>query len=342
MFDWITFLDRHGIQYKEGGKSTARGNVYVDCPYCGTIGRGKAHMGISTAGKGWGCWINGEHRGIAPQRLVQALLGCSRERAYELVGARTAPAPTTSSIANMLQELEDDSVIMSTKQVVEWPTNIKPITNLSGALVRPAFLYLKSRGYSQAYCDWLCDRYALRWTIQGPFAYRICIPVCDEEGALVTWVGRSTSATAELRYKALSQDVEKAKSMNLPAALAPITDCLLDQDLLPLGGDILVVTEGFFDAAKVMSSIARSKLEGLATCLFGQNISPAQRAKLIKVAASYKRKYVMLDADAALRGFFTVLQQLAPFGFEPIALPEGAKDPDTLPTSELRRLLRIS
>ena len=51
MFDWISFLDKHGIEYSTRGPSTSRGNVYVHCSFCGQADQGK-HLGISLEGKG--------------------------------------------------------------------------------------------------------------------------------------------------------------------------------------------------------------------------------------------------------------------------------------------------
>ncbi len=34
-FDWVDFLERHGIEYVTSSPNIGRGEVGVKCPYCG-------------------------------------------------------------------------------------------------------------------------------------------------------------------------------------------------------------------------------------------------------------------------------------------------------------------
>ena len=87
--DWPTILRAHHIVHVDTGPSTSKDNIYVHCPFCGQADGGY-HMGISTKGKGWGCWRNTAHRGKAPARLLAALLRIDIGMALRMLGQQGA------------------------------------------------------------------------------------------------------------------------------------------------------------------------------------------------------------------------------------------------------------
>src|ERR1700749_2815452 len=108
MFDWVYFLESRGIEYSDRGPSTSRGNVYIHCVFCGDEDQGR-HMGVSILGRGWGCWKNSAHRGIAPTRLIQALLGCSWDEAARIgTAGKSAPASGSDYLGSIKRALGDE------------------------------------------------------------------------------------------------------------------------------------------------------------------------------------------------------------------------------------------
>src|SRR4051812_26553261 len=89
MFDWVTFLNRRGIEYTDRGSSATAGNLAIHCVFCGAADPG-THLAISLHGRGWRCWRNKAHSGRSPVRLIQALLGCTWVEAERLAGVSSA------------------------------------------------------------------------------------------------------------------------------------------------------------------------------------------------------------------------------------------------------------
>lgn len=329
--DWSRLLSQHGIPYIEHGPSTARGNIYCHCVWCGAQDRGH-HLGISLHGKGWACWRNELHRGKSPVRLIHGLLGCSWERAAQLAGVRSLG--TANELEQILAGLDETDDIPATPEL-KWPADIKYLSQ-SRVSTKPGINYLvENRGYTTDQAFELAEHYELRWSLSGPFAYRICIPVFDELGFLTTWTGRTVDPRNNFRYRTLSANQDKALADNLPQARLPITECLLGEQDLGDGGDVLIVTEGPFDAMRLDFA---GHMQGIrATCVFGQNMSQTQFNKLVMLSYSYKKKYILLDADAEMHGMLIGLG-LSAFGFRPPpAMPY--KDPGAIPLSKVQAFL---
>lgn len=324
-FDWLAFLKRHRIDYKTKGPGTSRGNVYCVCPFCQRAGDESAgfyRMGISLDGRGWGCWRTTEHRGIRPHLLVQALLKCSYAEAAAIVGddAGAMPAVSDRTFGSFIKTLcEGPAPQAKPSTPLVFPGEIKPIKE------KAMFLnYMVERGYTVAGAKDAARLYGLRYALNGPFRYRLVFPVEHEEG-LVCWTGRSVYKGAELRYRALSADAEKAKKDHLPQARRSIDKCLWQSGaLMSADARTLAVCEGPFDAMR-LDYVGRH--HGLrATCVFGKNISDSQIEELDKLAPRFRRRLLMLDKDALMESLGKV-QRLEFLGFTISHVPAGVKDP---------------
>lgn len=338
-FDWQTFLDRNGIEYATGGKSTAKGNLYVHCPFCGNEDQGR-HMGISEEGRGWGCWKNRDHRGIAPGRLIKALTGCSWDEVGKLLGSRFKPVgDLLGAVKDALGEPEDQAGEgLALHPLLELPDQFKALTRGS-----PHYEYLRSgraRNFTHNEIDFLKRKFRLRQVMysKSHWRWRMVIPVYGMDRELQTWTARAVGK-ANLRYRSLSTDLEKeqpdAGGLG-QAALLPITDCMLGAHRLRKGGRFLILTEGFFDSA--CFSLESVAFEARESCLFGKNISPAQLDMLAEIRHLYGAVFLLLDPDARVSAM-RMTSELTSLGVQMLPL-EGEDDPGDMGAKAIRRLLR--
>ena len=327
-FDMIRFFDTRGIPYATAGVNVSRGNVATHCPFCGPADEGQ-HLSVSIDGKGWRCWRHPDHRGKSPVGLVAALLNCSFEQAKQITGSDVF---VPDDFMNRMQALlYPQATPAKAQQELLMPPTFKRFTGLPSA--RPYENYLFERGYVRKDLERLSKRYGLRYAVAGPFRGRIIFPIRFER-ELMSWVGRTISRNQELRYKALSDDAERAEDEGLPAALGKLTDFLLWFDKMR-GGDALFLCEGPFDALRV-DWVGRG--HGFnATCCFTAAPSRAQIALLHTLAPLYRRRFVLLDAGAAHTAM-RVSAELSALRFEIATLPAGIKDPAEMKKRGLREL----
>lgn len=328
MFDWLEFLKHNNIEYiTAGGAGTAKGNVYVVCPFCARQHDEHMRMGISILGKGWGCWRNEDHRGARPHKLVQALLGCSYEEAQRIVGdvaglPGIADATFGDAIAMMLSPGRAPA---AKRGALEWPAEIRP---LAGAGAAPFAAYIQARGYSKIEAGEICDLYSLRYARHGVFRFRVCFPI-SLGGKLTGWTGRSILPDQDLRYLALTTDAEKAKKWRTPLALRSVYHSIWNYDDIARDANAhtLVLCEGPFDALRLDYY---GRMFGLrAGCLFGKSISEPQIVLLENLAPRFKQRLLMLDDNSLFQSFGSSLR-LAYLDFKVQALPEYAKEPENV------------
>lgn len=324
-FDWLAFLEAHGIDYED-----RKGNLYVRCPMCGEADQGH-HMGLSTQGKGWGCWRDRAHRGRAPQRLIQALLGCSWQEASRLAGkAAHGLLWGSGSLSDAVAAAFGTEAPPETKTLLK-PKEFRPLNTQGHG--RLFYGYMANRGFSYAETDNLAARFDLHYSMQGDWSYRLIVPVHDEAGSWVTWTGRAINEGAQVRYKTLTSDADKAG--NGPCALLPSSDCLLALPSLIEGGSFLVIGEGPMDGMRL--GLFVDEYDAHATCLFGKTMSAAQMDLIAMLRPRYDRVYLLLDPDAAMDAL-AMTQSCAPLGVEPIFL-QGENDPGEMTAKEIRGLL---
>lgn len=340
MINWPQVLKVNGIPYIEGGKSTAKNNIYVHCPLCGDADEGH-HMGISVRGKGWGCWRNANHRGKNNAKLLSLLLSISVSHAQQLLGE-------TSTVLYGDEVFGDHMRSLFSKKEVKVEEDL-PLTfarEFELIQVTPKYFiyrrYLFDRGYTWVEdTSALIKMYKLHSAANGAFNYRIIIPVYTRAG-LVTWTARSIVPEREPRYLTLPTDAESAKRLGCSPAKVNIKDCLLNEDKLfdKKRNKLLIVCEGPFDAMRLDSASKDfPKLPVSVTCLFGKDVSSAQVETLSEVASRYDRKVLLLDPDAAL-GSLSVWNKLKDLGFVTASLPGGYKDPAEMSIEAARQFIQ--
>lgn len=328
-FDWQRFCDSHGIEYITTGPATSRDNIYAKCPWCGDSDRGH-HLGLSLAGKGWGCWRNQSHRGRAPEKLIQALLGVGWQEATRLAGKAVRGLPNGSeSFSDAVRRAMGGQ----TKEPARKPPRIPKQFRLLFPKGEPIIDYMLMRKFDIREIGWLAERFDLYYAITGDWSYRLIIPVHNPDGTWATWTARAVHTDAKIRYKTLTSDPEKAGDGTL--AMGPINDYLLGLPTLLTGGTTLILTEGPFDAMRL------GLYAGLAgdikvTCLFGKAISAAQIDWLVQLRPYYDRVVLLLDPDAAMDAL-GLQARLAPLNIQTQRL-QGSCDPGDMDARQVESL----
>lgn len=331
-FDWQAFLDKQGIEYVTRGPSTSRGNLYIHCPFCGDADEGR-HMGVSIENKGWGCWRNQAHRGRAPQRLIQALIGCSWAGAATIIGKRLGGSlwGAQDSMGQMLAGF-DKSEKLEPRKALKLPDDFRPLPRAPKMFLE----YMLDRGYDHYAIEHLCEHFNLRFAMTGLFAYRIIFPIREENGSLVTWTGRAINDDAELRYKTLSY-LPHPKFPNDPISHGPITDYLFGLPGIIHGGEYLVIVEGPFDAIRLWAGLrgwyGLPATRPQVTCLFGKAVSDTQLDRLAMLKEKYKAMFLVLDPEASADAL-QLSQQLSVVGVQPHFL-KGKHDPGAMTFDEM-------
>jgi hypothetical protein len=308
-FDWLSFLDRNRIPYRDAGRNVSAGHIATHCPFCGDLDHGE-HLSISLQGAGWRCWRNpGDHSGRSPVRLIMALTGMSRQAAVKLAGgvARAGDGRIASDVHRMLYGEEgggDDDA----PEEEDWPEHSRPI-DYGPTASKPYRAYLQERGFERM---GVLASYGIRYAIAGRAAGRIVFPVRDAIGNMRGWVARTISRKVEPRY----------------LDHGDIKHQLLWYDVLAraTAGHTLVICEGPFDAMKVRYLGERSGV--MATCVFTSQATPTQRTLLMQLRGRFDRFVVMLDADNQAYAI-RLASQLGPLAAEIGRLP-GVKDPGEL------------
>ena len=329
MFSWSRFLNSNRIEYADTGPNTSRNNIVIHCPFCGAADKGH-HMSINIDGKGWRCWRNHDHKGKAPTRLVQALLNVDWHRACEIVGRPSAP---DNFIARVRAELGPAPQLE--QRTLKLPKEFKPFTGLPSS--RPFENYLINRGYDLTFIrTGLTDRYNVRYCTQGSFAGRVIFPVCHM-GALISWTGR-TIGSDPLRYKSLTVDAERAKTIGYKPAIGPISHYLLFHDrIINSNAETLILCEGPFDALKI--NVLGRKFGVVATCFFTAEPTAPQIDLLHDLVPRFRRCFIVLDKGEFAKSV-KVAGKLITLGVEPKPIPNGCKDPAEFTSKILRDILR--
>lgn len=335
MFDWLGFLNRHHIEHKEEHR---RKVISIRCPMCGDDP--SMHMGISMEGRGWHCWRNEiAHTGRSPVRLIAALLNCTFEQAAALAHSEVSSFATTDetfasdvlSVLGVQHQRQQKQRFIGT---LEFLDEFSPVER-RGACKELVYPYLEGRGYTPDDVDELAERFLLKYSLSGRFAYRVVVPVFMRK-KLVNWTGRSVSKQDTLRYRSLSDDPVKARADGLPCAPMNIKDCLFDYDEILKGGKTLVAVEGPFDAMR-LSFFGRDY--GLkATAFFNTSPRPAQIGLLIALAELYDNFFGVYDAGAEFQMFRNIPSYL---DFTPKYLPRKFKDPAELDFRGFRDLFEL-
>lgn len=281
----LELLQSHGVECVTEGANVKKGNFNVKCPWCADDP--SAHLGIHLEKGVYGCWRSPTHKGGNPAYVLVAMLGWSYPRASRALqregqavqeGQLEQVANGTIFTRPTLPSPVTESPLLS----AYWKTKYRLVQIESYNLTRKFRSYILKRRFGGA-TDRVISYYKLHCALSGDFRNRIIIPLIDSTGDWVTFTGRSIFKSPELRYRTLSAD-ESAVS---------IDQTLFNFQQAQLGGDVLVVTEGPFDAMKVDFNGKRFGVRAIALCRIV--ITEMQMGLLMQLRKRFRKVIFVFD-----------------------------------------------
>jgi hypothetical protein len=275
----VNFLNNYGIFHREHGKGYSKGNIYVDCPFCGAAGKGKQHTGIKPGATVYGCWKEPLHRGRDIVVLFSAITGVPYHVLQKDL-AGLAISRYEGSFEEQLDELNHYNPI-NDQPTLELPEDFIPISQSIPVNIKD---YLEnSRGFKGEWLDKLGHDWGFGYTKQsyikkGWSDPRIIIPTYSE-GKLRGYTGRSIDKAAKMRYLA-------CKGFKPQAAF-------YDQ-LMYSGGELLLIQEGSLDAIKFNLFGTKIKATALFTLTLANEWLLAIQLK--NLLSRFKKCAILLDA----------------------------------------------
>ena len=287
VINWRQFLTENRIPFIESGANVKRGELSIQCPFCGSADPSK-HIGLNLVTGWWSCWRNrAQHSGKSPLRLIMRLLHVPYARARELAGLSEDyidPEGFDAIAARVMGRNKDVVDPSRDRQFLDMDPSFYPI-KFTGR-TRRIWNYLWDRGFDDATdIKELCEEYHLM-AGAGRFADRVIIPYF-QDGELVTWTGRAI-ADSTMRYRDLSID----ESLLAPKETLFNHDCMFD------GGKALIIQEGPFDVLKVDFY---GKARGVRSVGLSTNSIKQQQAFLLQTAVGkFDDIIIMLDTKSRL------------------------------------------
>lgn len=185
--------------------------------------------------------------------------------------------------------------------------------------------YLKERGLSKI----TIEEFGIGYCKKGIMEDRIAIPIHNEHGVLVGYIGRwlGDPPEGEKKYKLPTGFHKSLVLFNLHRARKSM-----------FGHRKLIIVEGLFDCMKVWKAGYKNVV-----ALIGSSMSDEQEELIKKTFGLYEKIILMFDADESGRKCTDdVLNRLAYQGYyvRVIKLDKEGSDPDSLSEEEIKELLR--
>lgn len=330
--DWVNFLEDNSVHFINRGPNTKRGEISVQCPYCGDDDPSQ-HLGISLTTENWGCHRSPLHRGHKASSLIAALLGVSFQQAKLIEQQYSQPDPSNldQALATLVgltsHAAPPPAYPAQAPPTPRNPTHSTPLSlpddfravRQQGVTSR-FWRYLLNRGFDDP--DALCRDYGLKCAVTGRWKERIVIPFY-QGGNLLAWTGRAIQKPISApRYLSSSDAVKQT---------------IFNEDVLADGGKLLFVVEGPFDALKL--DYHAEPLGARATCVFGTSISMDQISILIDIRKRFDKVVILFDHDAVEPAFYASDWLQAP-NVSIGRLPEGVKDPGEMTEKQIVKLVK--
>jgi len=317
----LTVLKTNNIEYIADGPNVKKNNVNVKCPFCENDP--SQHMGISLINGEYACWRDSKHRGKNFLTLLQEILDCSLDEAKRQLGLKTLEPNEFDNILSRLYEVEifTPRKLGGAKSLV-FDKSFREIKETG--ITAPFWDYFLRRGFDNV--DKLLRLYEIKCCLIGYWRYRIIFPI-RYNGELVSWVGRSISPNATLKYLDLSVE----RSVRHPKF------CIWNYDELLNGGHTLFITEGIFDAVKLDCYFP---VGYKATCLFTKTIRDEQKSLLQDLSKVFDQLILLLDADAVTQSWAIASELAYLRNVKSGLLPDGIKDPGDLTKNQVLKLIR--
>lgn len=294
-FNWERLLQEQRIPYIESGANVKRGELAIQCPFCGSADPSK-HMGLSLETGWWSCWRNrAQHSGKSPLRLIMRLLGVPYGKAREIAGLGEGyidPEGFDALAARIMHRGGQEVVKADMAERRFLDLGEFAAIDCNRARTRAHWNYLYDRGFDgktvkHGYdVDRLCELYELKAGVEGDQRSRVVLPYF-QDGDLVAWSGRAI-APASIRYRDLDHK----------DCIVPPKDTLFNHDAMYDEGKALILQEGPFDVLKLDFYGRRHGVRsvGLST----NSISDDQAFLLQMAEGHFPTTIIMLDTKSRL------------------------------------------
>lgn len=302
-FDIKRFLGDEGIEFWEKGKNIMKNFVGAKCWSCGDDP--SCHLNLRVDGWFALCFRCGvKVKGI--KDVVEFVLG------------RDVGQKEFLRLMKKYGWIDESVVGLEGRKNGGHKSNIEEEWNRFTGLRKVDIEYLKSRGIG--------EDFARRWGLRGgieQYLYYVMVPVRDESGQLVGFVGRDTTGKSEKKFLNSMTD--------LRSYLFGLFEC---RDKMREDGYVIIV-EGVFDVLKLQQYGVN------AVGVLGKVMSDNQLKQLLKVVRSNVVVYVMLDSDATreARELGEVLSSY--FKMVKVCTVTGVKDAGDLREEEIVELKKF-
>lgn len=313
--DLKRILSQYNIEYREFGKNVAQGNINICCSYCKEP---KFHLGIDYKNELFGCWRNAQHSGHLSKLFKFLNIAYNfKSKNYQI----------EDDLNNQINQLfiKSGQTNGTKLQLLEDFESI----NKTGTGER-FWYYLYNRGFNDVQrlinkfnllcCKVSCEKFEDKWKD------RIIIPITFNN-ELVNWTARTIHNYVALRYNTLSNK-DSVKS---------IKHTLFDYDNIKKGGDVLFITEGPFDAMKIMYECEHVDI--LATCLYGLNYSEIQLNYIAELSDKFNRVIILFDRNE-IQTANRLLENLSFLNnIFIVNVPKHRKDPGEMTKDEILNII---
>ncbi len=330
VFDWEKLLKEQRIPFIESGPNVKRGEMAIQCPWCGSADPSK-HLGISRESGWYSCWRNrAQHSGKSPLRLIMKLLRVPYGVARDIAGLGddyVDPEGFDAMAAKLMNRDKTDGRQQETQRRKLRLDESFQIIEPTGRTRRHYEYLVNQRGFARpGDVERLGTCYGICAGVTGDFKDRIILPYYQDD-ELVTWTGRALGPST-MRYRDLSID----ESIMAPKQTLFNHDCMLRP------GRVLLLQEGPFDALKVDFYGSR---HGVRSVALSTNSIKQDQAYLMQAAVTnFQRVLVMLD-NADVLGITDSMRMQQDLNFLPgigaVAVPFGAKDGAELTAFEIEQ-----
>lgn len=309
MIDVKRLLTEHDIFWTDKGHNVAKGNINIKCPWCGSDDKSE-HMGINLITNKYGCWRNERHRGSNIARLLAALNIYIHEDKNSVIQQLA-----NGTYFENIKQVETKEIKVYTHEL---PIEFSTIDD-SSIFSRAYINYLKKRGFTNI--KKLVKDYNLCYSMMADkWSSRLIIPIYVNDW--VTWTGRAIGNNT-LRYLSPAS----SEATNIKETIFNFNE------LKESEGDILIITEGPFDALKVdMYNKPRVR----ATCIFGLAVTQEQINLLKTICYNFNSVFIGLD-QGTLPQALTLRDSL--WNFNPLILQMPAKDFGDMNQDEILQLI---
>jgi hypothetical protein len=223
--DWRHLLTSIGIEWRDRGPNTRRGNVNVRCPFCAADP--SFHLAISEEIEAYVCYRDSRHAGRSFGRLLHAL-GVQREEQVRLLNSNLGRIRERAAAAPIRSQGRTDRL---------W-AGFDPAHDAVADYLRD------QRGFPNP--RQTIERYDLRSVIEGRWARRLLLPFRDHEGKMITWAGRAIDARSP---KYLMESYGDGAAVYCPRRTR----------------GVVVLCEGPLDALKIAAATEDEDISAIAT-----------------------------------------------------------------------------